>query len=206
VNLLARALVPQFQRPSGLLGRVAGFLMANRPSNRRRSRWTIDLVDPKPDDTVFELGCGPGYALSLAASRVPSGTAIGIDHSATMIAMASSRLRRLVKTGRVSLSQGTEHRLADFTGTLGVIYSANVVQFLADRAGYFRLAHDALAPGGRIATTYQPRTGNPTRAKADRFAETCIMAMRDAGFEAISKEWLETSDVPTVCVLGRKPA
>lgn len=206
MSLLAKALIPQFQRPSGLLGRVAGVLMATRPSNRQRSRWTIDLIELKPDDIVFELGCGPGYALSVAASRVPSGTVIGVDHSATMIAMARSRLRRQVTSGKIRLQEGTEQRLADFAGRLDAIYSANVVQFLPDRAGYFRLAYDALAPGGRIATTYQPRTGNPTRDKADRFAETCIAAMEATGFEAIRKAWLETNDVPTVCALGKKSA
>ncbi len=54
------AAVKQFKRPSGTLGWLAGFIMASRPSNKKRNRWTLDFLDIQPTDHIFELGCGPG--------------------------------------------------------------------------------------------------------------------------------------------------
>jgi hypothetical protein len=54
----------QFHRPAGLLGRVVGWIMANRPSNIERSRWTVDLLNVQPTDHVLEIGFGPGLALA----------------------------------------------------------------------------------------------------------------------------------------------
>jgi hypothetical protein len=50
----------QFRRPTGLLGRLAGWIMANRPSNIERNRWTVDLLNVQPSDHVLEIGFGPG--------------------------------------------------------------------------------------------------------------------------------------------------
>ena len=49
----------QFRRPTGLLGRLAGWIMANRPSNIERNRWTVDLLRVQPADHVLEIGFGP---------------------------------------------------------------------------------------------------------------------------------------------------
>jgi hypothetical protein len=43
-TLRARA-VAQFGHPSGMLGRIAGAVMARRPSNRERNAWTVRLLD-----------------------------------------------------------------------------------------------------------------------------------------------------------------
>ena len=66
-------LVGQFHHPSGLLGRLAGWIMATRESNLSRNRWTVDLLDIEESDDVLELGPGPGVTLQLLLSRVPQG-------------------------------------------------------------------------------------------------------------------------------------
>jgi hypothetical protein len=54
------AIVSQFANPSGIFGRLVGFILANRRSNFRRGQWTVDLLDFSPRDRVLEVGCGPG--------------------------------------------------------------------------------------------------------------------------------------------------
>jgi hypothetical protein len=58
------AIVDQFHRPRGTAGRVAGWQMAHRPSNRRRNRWVVRLLDVQPTDRVLEIGFGPGLAIA----------------------------------------------------------------------------------------------------------------------------------------------
>jgi len=51
----------QFHKPTRFLGRVAGWIMANRPSNIERNRWTVDLLNVQPSDHVLEIGFGPDW-------------------------------------------------------------------------------------------------------------------------------------------------
>jgi hypothetical protein len=47
-------LVDQFGHPCGLPGRLAGWEMALRPSNRKRNAWAVSLLDVQPSDRVLE--------------------------------------------------------------------------------------------------------------------------------------------------------
>jgi hypothetical protein len=69
----------QFGRPTGLPGRMAGWVMAYRSSNRRRNAWAVSLLDVQRDDRLLEIGFGPGIAIRelarLAADGWPCGAA-----------------------------------------------------------------------------------------------------------------------------------
>lgn len=67
---LVRRIVGQFGHPEGLAGRLAGWFMAHRPSNLRRSAWVVSLLDVQPTDRVLEIGFGPGIAAAVRAGRV----------------------------------------------------------------------------------------------------------------------------------------
>lgn len=205
MSALRAALVRQFRQPTGLLGRLAGLIMARRASNRERNRWTLDLLDLQPGDRVLELGCGPGYALGLAARRVPQGVVTGVDHSATMIEMARRRNGGHVAAGKVVLQVADDAFLEGREGQLDALFSANAVQFLDDQPRFFRRALSALRPGGRIATTYQPRGANPHPSQASEMAERLVDLMEDAGFADIRTERLESQAMPAICVLGHHP-
>ncbi|MFC7105337.1 hypothetical protein ACFQQB_35850 [Nonomuraea rubra] len=62
---IIRTLVGQFHRPRGAVGRVVGWVMAHRSSNRRRNLWVASLLGVRPADRILEVGFGPG-------SRSPS--------------------------------------------------------------------------------------------------------------------------------------
>ncbi|MEZ5893227.1 MAG: hypothetical protein R3C58_08810, partial [Parvularculaceae bacterium] len=62
----------------------------------------------------------------------------------------------------------------------------------------------ALAPGGRMATTYQPRGRNPSAAQTDEMARTCEDLARAAGFAGIETHVLPLKPVPAVCIIARK--
>jgi len=64
----------QFRRPSGFLGRLAGWIMANRPSNIERNRWTVDLLGASPSNR-----CDSHVASCCAPTRVAA--ALGDGHA-----------------------------------------------------------------------------------------------------------------------------
>jgi SAM-dependent methyltransferase len=179
--------------------------MAVRPSNRRRSLWTVALLGVGPGDRVLEIGCGPGVALAACAARVRSGLVVGLDHSSLMLAQAARRNRRAIERGRARLALGGLDLLPLLGGPFDKVFSVNVVQFLPDKAAAFRAFHDAMAPGGMLGVTYQPRHRKPTRADALRMAEEIRQCMTAAGFATIGTEELALRSAPAICVLGRRP-
>jgi len=202
---LRATIVGQFRKPHGVLGGVAGWIMAHRPSNRARNLWTVDLLDIQPSDRVVDIGCGPGIALEASLAKISAGSALGLDHSATMIAQTGARNAAARDDGRLELRQATldDAGLAD--QSFDKIWSANVVQFLPDQTAAFGKILAALKPGGVSATTYMPRNKNARRADAVAMAEKVAGHMQAAGFVDIRTEELVMDPVPAFCVLGARP-
>jgi Methyltransferase domain len=110
-------IVGQFGHPRGTAGRVAGWVMAYRPSNRQRNRWVVWLLEVQPTDRVLEIGFGPGLTIAELARRVGhQGHVYGIDHSQVMLHQATSRNAAAIAAGRVSLHRGLGRSAAAFAG------------------------------------------------------------------------------------------
>lgn len=181
------------------MGRLAGWIMANRTSNRLRNAWTVDLLELAPGARSLEIGCGPGVGLQEILSRDPSVTALGMDHSPLMIATARSRNRAAAQAGRLELKEGTS---PPDTGRLfDAIMMVNVAQFVPDRVALFRCLHGQLRPGGRIAVTFQPRGAQPTAEAGRERAEGFLRELRAAG----EIHELPLRGVPAFCALARRP-
>jgi cyclopropane fatty-acyl-phospholipid synthase-like methyltransferase len=193
------AIISQFRQPRGVLGRLAGFILARRGSNLVRNRWTVDLIDPTSGEMVLEAGCGPGVALELCLSR-DSVKAVGVDHSTLMIAQAGRRNAKAVRAGRLRLIEGT---IEDVPASAPVdkMFSINVIQFV-DRDAFVARARTLLKPGGILATTYQPRHAKGTRADALKMAGELTALLNSQGFVDVRSEEIDLKPVPAVCVLG----
>ena len=76
--------------------------MAYRPSNQDRIRWTISLLNIKPDDRLLEIGFGPGFAIELVSKITSEGFVAGIDHSEVMVRQASKRNARAIREGAMN--------------------------------------------------------------------------------------------------------
>jgi len=198
-------IVSQFRQPKGLPGRLAGLIMTNRPSNRRRNAWTVELLALEPHHRVLEIGCGPGLALELCAEITARGSVVGIDHSTVMVERAGRRFAQEIHSGRVEIRLGNFLEIAAFPSAFDRIYSVNVVQFLPDLNRSFEQIRSCLAAGGRVATTYQPRSKNPTREQALEMAKYIETAMQEVGFAQIERHELPLKPVPAICVIGVKP-
>lgn len=202
---LRSAIVGQFRQPRGLIGALVGRIMARRSSNVARSRWTVDLMDLKPDDRVLEIGCGPGIALEACPAKVGSGLVVGVDHSPVMIAQASTHNAAAIASGRLRLVAGDLNVLPSLATRFTKALMVNVAQFLPDMAAGFGQVASVMTPAGRLAVTHQPRNANPTIHDTERAAADIQAAMTAAGFVEIRIEFLPLKPVPAVCVLGRTP-
>jgi len=199
---LKQNIMAQFKQPHGLVGNLAGFIMANRPSNIERNGWTLDLLELKPMDHILEIGFGPGIAIEKASQIVTDGLIAGIDHSETMLIQARKKNSAAIQRNRVELFLGTVETLPAFDRPFNKIYSANVVQFWDDPVAIFKKLRTLLAPGGIIATTYMPRHSGAKDADAHTKAKEIRKQLEDAGFSSIRVEERKTQPVSTISVLA----
>ncbi|MCC0030821.1 MAG: class I SAM-dependent methyltransferase [Brucellaceae bacterium] len=95
----------------------------------------------------------------------------GIDHSAVMLDQAKRRLSEAAPDVPLTLIEGNHLLLGDHPAAFDAIWSVNVVQFFPDMDEAFGLIFSALKPGGRVATTCQPRHRKATRADAVAMGE-----------------------------------
>jgi cyclopropane fatty-acyl-phospholipid synthase-like methyltransferase len=198
---LRRAIISQFERPRGLLGRIVGWILSGRGSNLQRNRWTVDLLALQSGLRVLEIGCGPGVALELCLAR-EGVRAVGVDHSALMIAQAAKRNAHAVKAGRLQLVEGTIEAAPGDT-PFDRLFSINVIQFV-DRPAFIARAKALLKPGGVMAATYQPRHAKATRADALKMAAELTQLMTVTGFSGLRLEELDLKPVPAICVVGTR--
>jgi SAM-dependent methyltransferase len=169
----------QFGKPSGFLGVLAGFIMANRSSNKERIEWGISLLDIQPADHVLEIGFGPGVAIQRMCDLVTDGIIYGIDHSELMVRKASDRNKNATESGKAKL----------------ILAWDDPVKSLQE-------IKKVMTPHGIITIVHQPRkpgaTDQDSTAAGDRFSEY----LEQAQFTNIRIEKKLMKPVSTVCVLG----
>jgi SAM-dependent methyltransferase len=162
-----------------------------------RLAWTAELVSPAPSDRILEVGCGHGVLVALLSARLTTGSVVGIDRSATMIASAQRRNRAAMDSGRVELqaAQLTDAELAD--GAFDVVVSFNVRAFWTSPAPEWDVVRRVLAPGGRVlvacslmgAEAEGPVTGAVRGLAGDRgFALTAVHRGRTPPTDSLAME------------------
>ncbi len=199
---LRRWLVSQFARPRGFWGRVAGWIMAHRPSNIERNLWSVELLEIRPEHRVLELGCGPGIAIQAICARLTTGSVTGVDHSALMVRQAARRNAAQVAAGRVHLMHGQLSDLPPQSGPFDRMLAVNVAMFWDDPVAHMRELRQRLAPGGRLALTLQPRSPKATDEDARRAGDLLAQQLRQAGFDRVRVELRLMRPVAAVCVLA----
>ena len=199
-----RAVVGQFVRPRGLPGRLVGWEMAVRPSNRKRNLWAVELLEVQSTDRVLEIGFGPGVAIQALAHLTANGNVYGIDHSEVMVRQAIARNRRAVDEGRVSLVLGTPEDLARFEVLFDKALIVNNFGMWPSPARGLERLRNVMSPGGRVAIVTQPRCPGATVETTWGADREIAEQLREAGFTQIKTETLPLRP-PVTCVMGHAP-
>jgi ubiquinone/menaquinone biosynthesis C-methylase UbiE len=198
------AVMGQFGRPRGLAGRLAGWEMTVRPSNRKRNLWAVDLLEVRPADRVLEIGFGPGVAIRALARRASAGFVYGIDHSEVMVRQATARNRAAVERNRVILRLGSAADLPTFGVVFDKVLVVNNFGMWPDPQQGLGELRSVMRPGGRVAIVSQPRQPGATPETTRRVGQATVEQLRKAAFEGMRTEVLNLRP-PVVCVLAEAP-
>jgi ubiquinone/menaquinone biosynthesis C-methylase UbiE len=150
-------LMRMFGRPQGLLGRLGGIIMSR--VNRDAAAQVVTLLDVRPDDTVLEIGFGPGVGIQLLLERVTRGSVAGVDQSQEMVRQASARNAGALRQRRVDLRYGAVERLPFADETFDKAMAINSMQVWKDVGAGLREIRRVLKPGGTVALCFTAHSG-----------------------------------------------
>jgi ubiquinone/menaquinone biosynthesis C-methylase UbiE len=106
-------------------------------------------MELRKGEIVADLGCGTGEDVQALAVQVgPTGRAVGVDLSATMIATASERFGN--RGSNVSFVQGDVQKLEFADGYFDTLRAERLLQHTHDPDRALREMVRVLKPGGRI--------------------------------------------------------
>jgi SAM-dependent methyltransferase len=193
-----------FGHPQGLLGPIAGWIMAARSSNRRRNRWVIELLAIERTDRVLEIGFGPGFAIREISRIVTDGVVCGVDHSTQMLRQAQRRNAAAIDNGRVQLLLGSVETLPALKGPFDKVLAVNTMKFWRDPEKCLGELRQQLRPGGRIAIVDQPRGPGASDASATASGVSILEQLSRAGFTNLQTHTLALKPA-AVCVLATNP-
>jgi ubiquinone/menaquinone biosynthesis C-methylase UbiE len=111
-------------------------------------------LELKPDHTVLELGCGPGYFSPSIAKRITDGKLFLMDIQPEMIEKARRRLeRKHIVNVELSVCDGTALPYPD--GMFDRIFLVTVLGEISHRSQYAREMFRVLRPGGIVSVSEQ---------------------------------------------------
>jgi len=122
-----------------------------------KAKGLVDLLAPKSDERILDLGCGTGVLTSEIAAT--GATAFGIDRSPEMVAQAKSKFPAL----RFEVVDATK---MEFDGEFDAVFSNAVLHWIPEAEQVVRGIARALKPGGRFVAEFGGKGNIQTLVKA----------------------------------------
>ena len=165
----------------------------------RRRAIVRERLGAQAGERIVDIGCGPGfYCAELAEEVGTSGSIVGVDGSASMLALAQ---RRCAELANVELVEGEATAVPVADGSFDAAISVQVQEYVPDIAASLSEMLRVLKPGGRVliwdidwataSVSGEPeRTARVLRAWDEHLANpflprTLTRELRAAGFDDV---------------------
>jgi ubiquinone/menaquinone biosynthesis C-methylase UbiE len=146
----------QAERPSGLLGRALGAIMALE--TRGLNDEALHRLTVSPGERILEIGFGHGRTLERAARANAEAHFAGIDHGGDMVAALARRCAALVEAGRLELRTGDSGDLPWPDGSFDGAFAVHTIYFWQHPGRDLAEIHRVLRRGGRFLLGFRERT------------------------------------------------
>jgi ubiquinone/menaquinone biosynthesis C-methylase UbiE len=188
MSMLESTFMRMFGRPTGMLGKLGGIIMAR--VNAPFARCVIRLLDVQPSDEVLEIGFGPGVGIQLLAKSAPEGRIAGVDSSREMMEQATARNAEAIERGVVDLRYGSVEELPFEDSTFDAVLAINSMQVWPDITAGLHEVKRVTRSGGRVALGFTPYSGQskagiPELLSAAGFADASVVETK-RGFCALA--------------------
>lgn len=146
--MLSRKLGQQLGRPTQSL---SGWLVTKllKWNNKILEENAVKLCEIQPDETVLELGHGPGLGLQVAVQLLkgPEGKLIGVDYSKYMHHMATERMQEHIANGKVTLHCCDVAAMPLKDSSVDKVFHCNCYYFWPDLKVAASEIHRVMKPG-----------------------------------------------------------
>lgn len=204
----AERFMRQFSNPQGMLGAVAGWLMARK--NGPLASEVAELVAPDAEARVLEVGFGPGLVVAELAARMPRGRVAGVDLSEVMLRQARRRNRHAVRAGQVDLRHACATALPFPDESFDAACSVNSLAFWPSSLAGLREIRRVLRPGGRVVIALRRRRegggrfDRSARATSDARISEIEREIAQAGLRDVSRTDREVAGESIACFVARR--
>ncbi|APH06586.1 class I SAM-dependent methyltransferase [Bacillus weihaiensis] len=192
----------QFRVPNGLLGVVAGKIMAWE--NKKLNAWSVSCLGIDKHDHLLEVGFGAGACMETVLKRNTTVTIDGLDISETMKNQAESALEPYVEKNRVHLMVGDVSKVQLTQDGYDKILSVNNFTIWTEPQKGVASLYQALKPGGKIAITMQPREEDASPNKTRMFAKKIHDDLVTCHFRDVKITYKKIRPELAVCVTAYK--
>jgi trans-aconitate methyltransferase len=163
-----------------------------------RIKWAVDLMDPRSNDSILEIGCGPGAGAELICERLETGKLFAIDRSESGVDRTKRRCAKYVEAGRLTVRQIDLATLRVPVKRLNKVFAFNVNLFWVRKCNdEVALLHERVVPGGAVYLFYEanrPELVPNIVTKASK-------ALTDGGFRV---SLVEQKAPPVVAIIGKR--
>jgi SAM-dependent methyltransferase len=152
---------------------IAAFLLLGQHQHRPGhsfediDRWVAEFESPERDrqqkpeevvaalklrssDRIADIGAGTGYFSRRFAAAAGEGTVFAIDLEPNMLRYIARRARTEGQNNVVPVLALPDSPMLP-PGSVDVIFICNTIHHIENRAAYYQLLRESLAPGGRLA-------------------------------------------------------
>ncbi len=144
---MSEELLPNYRKPVGEAGRevIEKMYVGHAPM----TRVFVDVLQPRPDDVVLDVGCGGGLAVSLLAEKAAK--VYGIDYSDVSVEKAAEYNCDAVREGKVVIQRSDVAGMPFADEMFSLITAIETVYFWDRVDDCYSRIFQALKPGGRFA-------------------------------------------------------
>jgi SAM-dependent methyltransferase len=160
-----------------------------------RIGWAVETLAVRPAETLLEIGCGKGLAVSLIVPRLKSGHLLAIDRSAIAIAAARKTGREGEIAGKASFRHAALADLGASDGPFDKIFAINVNLFWTDPGPELPVVRKLLKKTGRLFLFYEP----PAVAQRGRIADLVREKLAGSGL-TVMKSAQKDDGAPLLCL------
>lgn len=201
----SHGLAGQFGHPTGFLGSLVGRLMATK--NRSMNQAVVELLDVQPNETVLEIGFGPGTAIQELIKTTKATRIAGVDPSTLMLSQASRRNRRGIQTGQVDLQLRSASQIPFDEETFNKVFAVNSFHHWPDPIGGLNEVLRVLKNKGQLILGLRAALPQKRMFSAPGFTEQQIeeakQRLQTAGFSEIRRVEREAGR-KIVCLISKK--
>lgn len=147
MSMSAAQILP-FQKPTGILGRVSGWIMARQ--NSVLNSVTIRELQVNKSDEILEIGFGPGAAIELLLATTQARKVYGIDVSEVMLEQAIARNQNAISARRLVLLKGSVCDLPFEDHQFSKVFAVSTFHDWPDRARGLEEIVRVLKPDGML--------------------------------------------------------